>query len=75
MVKEALSMGNNERTFAIVLISIIVGIVCAILLQLLWTQGIIIDEYTTGTITLQDLQLGCIILWTLFGLAVAALNN
>ncbi len=73
--EEKIELGSNERTFAIVLISIIIGIICAILAQLLYSSGIIIDEYTTGTITLQDIQLACIILWTLFGLGVAALEQ
>jgi len=70
-------MGSNERVFAILMLCGIIGICFAILLQLLNEQGIIVDEFITGsvTVTLPELQLGAILLWELFGLVLAAIKQ
>ena len=69
-------MGSNERVFSILMLCGILGVCFAILLQILWTEGIIIDEFTTGsvTITLAEIQLGTIVLSEVFGLVLASLK-
>jgi len=67
-------MGSNERAFAITLLCGIIGVIIAIIIQMLNTQGIIIDEFLTGTITLRELQAIIIILWLLMGVVVSAIT-
>ena len=69
-------MGSNERIFAILTLCGIIGVVFAIIFQLLYDQAIFIDEFITGSsITLRELQLVTIILWEVFGIVVAAIQQ
>lgn len=68
-------MGKNERTFAIIVLSGIIGVIFAIMLQLLFNAGIVVDEYIQNTITLREVQFGVILLWEVFGIGVAALSG
>lgn len=65
-------MGSNERAFAIPLICGLIGVVLAIVVQLLYDAGIIIDEFITGTITLREIQAFIIIIWIIVGVLLAA---
>ncbi len=68
-------MGSNEKTFAILMLCGIVGIIFAIILQLLYDQSIIVDTFVDDTLTLRELQLGAIIIWELVGIGVAAFEQ
>lgn len=68
-------MGSNEQVFAILLLSGIVGILLAILEQMLYEQGILINEFITGTVTLPAIQLVTILIAELFGLAIVAITQ
>ena len=68
-------MGSNERMFAILTLCGIIGLLFAIIFQLLYDQGILIDEFVTGTITLRELQLGTIVAWEVFGLVLGAIKQ
>lgn len=65
-------MGRNERAFAIPLICGFIGVILAIIIQLLNDAGIIIDEFLTGSIVLREVQAVIIIIWILVGVLVAA---
>ena len=65
-------MGRNERAFAIPLLCGIIGVVLAIIIQLLYDAEIIIDEFITGTITLREIQAFIIIIWIVVGVLLAA---
>jgi len=62
----------NERSFAIVTLCGIVGILLAITIQILNTSGIIVDEFITGSITLREVQAMTIIIWLLLGVGISA---
>lgn len=66
-------MGRNETVFAIITLATIIGIVFAIIFQLLYEQGIWIDEIITESFTLRELQFAAILIWEIFGIGVAAI--
>ena len=68
-------MGSNEKTFAIITLAGILGVVSAIILQLLYDQHIIIDEVITSTLTLGEVQLFVILIWEVLGIVVAAIGQ
>lgn len=68
-------MGRNERAFAIPLLCGFIGVILAIFFQLLYAGGVIIDEVVIGTITLREVQLIVILIWTLFGVVVAGIQR
>ena len=68
-------MGRNERAFAVPMLSGLIGVVFALMIQLLNEGGIFIDEFITGTIVLRELQLIVIIIWISFGVLLSALQN
>lgn len=51
----------------------IIGIIFAIVFQLMYDQSIIIDSFVDSELTLRELQLGVIVLWEIFGLGVVAI--
>ena len=68
-------MGRNEKAFAILVLCGIVGSIFAIVLQLFFDAGIIVDEIVTATLTLREIQLGVIVLWVVIGIGVSAMEN
>jgi len=68
-------MGSKEKAFAIIMLCGVVGIVFAIVLQLLYDQQIFIDEYITDTMTLREFQFVVCLVWEIFGIGVASLET
>jgi hypothetical protein len=68
-------LGQNERTFGILALCGIIGIIMAILLQLLYEQSIIVDSFIDSELTLRELQLAAIVVWEMFGLGVVAITQ
>lgn len=68
-------MGRNERAFAISLICGLIGVLFAIITQILYIAEIIVDEFITATLTLREVQVIIIILWVLIGIGVSAIEN
>jgi len=68
-------MGNQERAFAIILLCSIIGILLAIILQFLYDQAILIDDFVTNTMTLREVQFAVILVWELFGITVGAIES
>lgn len=68
-------MGANERIFAIIMLCGIIGIVFAIILQVLYDQSIFVDEFITDTLTLRELQLVVFLIWEIIGIGVAAFEQ
>ena len=64
-------MGSETRTGIIVFCFIMAGVIMAAILETLYTNGIMIDEFITGTITISDLMAMTIIIWLLVGVIVA----
>lgn len=65
-------MGVSQRSFAIVMLCGIIGIIFMIILQLLYEQGIFIDEFVTDTLELRELQFVAFLVWEILGIGVAA---
>jgi hypothetical protein len=72
VVEGTVTVGSNEKVFAIFMLCGIIGILFAIIFQLLYDQGIFIDEFISGTVTLRELQFITILVWELLGIGVAA---
>lgn len=68
-------MGQKERAFAIIMLCGIIGIVFAIVLQLLYDQQIVIDDFVTSTLTLREIQFFVFLVWEVFGIGVAAIES
>ena len=69
---EEIKMGRMERAFGIVAMCGIIGIIFALILQLMNDHDLIINEYLTGTITLRVVQAVTIIFWQIMGVVIAA---
>lgn len=74
MVEEEMTH-SNEKTFAILTLCGIIGIILAIVEQLLFNEGIIIDKFIMGTFALREIQFGTIFIWEMFGIGVAAIEQ
>jgi hypothetical protein len=68
-------MGENERTFGILALCGIIGIILAIMLQLLYEQSIIIDSFVDTELTLRELQLASIVVWEMIGVGFVAITK
>lgn len=53
----------------------LIGVILAVLAGLMYSGGIIVDEFVSGTITLADVQAAIIIVWMLIGVVLAAVSN
>jgi len=52
-----------------------IGITVCMLLESLNTSGRLVDEFITGSVTLLDMQIITIIIFTLFGILIAVANR
>ena len=68
-------MGSKEKAFAIIMLCGIIGIIFAIILQLLYDQAILVDEYITDTNTLREFQFVVFLVWEILGIGVAAVES
>ena len=66
-------MASKEKAFAIIMLCGIIGIIFAIVLQLLYAQSIFIDEYITDDNTLREFQFMVFLVWEVMGIGVAAI--
>jgi hypothetical protein len=74
--KEAVTMARdlNAKMFAILMLCGIIGIIFAIIEQMLYANGTLSSSLLSGlSITLAEFQLATILLWEIFGLILAAL--
>jgi len=67
-------MKDYMETFAIIFICGMMGIVLAFILYLLHINGIVIDEYVTGSITIENIMAITIIVWAMVGVMVAVIK-
>lgn len=67
-------MSKPFDKFAITFICGMVGVVLAFILYGLYTNGVIIDEYVTGSITIEEVMAFTIIVWTIIGVVIAAIK-
>ena len=71
-----MSRNENERMFAILALCGIIGILFAIIEQLLYNNGIIINQFLSGaTMGLREIQFATILAWEIFGLVLAAVTS
>lgn len=68
-------MRDEARIFGILVLSGIVGIVFAIMEQMMYANGILINEYISGTVTLRAVQLVTILGWMIIGIGVVAVDQ
>jgi hypothetical protein len=68
-------MGSNEKTFAIIALCGVIGIIFAIILQVLNDQGILTSLFTDSSFTLPEVQLIVIVLWEIIGIVIAAIES
>jgi hypothetical protein len=69
-------MGENEKRFGIIALSGIIGILFAIVLQILKesVSGISTLFSTSGSLTLPEVQVIVIVVWVIFGIIIAAME-
>ena len=68
-------MDRTGRIFAIIFVCGILGVVFAIMLQLLNTAGILVDEFITASLTIREVQVIVIMFWFLLGIAISAMEE
>ena len=67
-------MGSNLNKFAITFICGMIGIILAFILYGLNINGIIIDEYISASLTIEEVMALTIIVWSLIGVGLAAFD-
>jgi len=67
-------MGNPFDKFAVVFICGMIGIILAFILYILNLNGVVIDEYVSESLTIEELMAIAIIIWTIIGVVIAALS-
>ncbi len=65
-------MGGDWKKTMIIVTCGIIGILFAIMIQMMDTNGIIVNELLSGSITLKAVQTFIIILWTGMGVLIAS---
>ena len=68
-------MGKSGKTSAIILLCGLIGVAFAILLQMLNTAEILVDEFITASLTLREVQFIVIFVWFLIGIGVSAMDR
>ena len=63
-------MDPDVRTGVIILTFTLAGVLMAAIVETLITQGIMLDEFVTGSITSPDIMAMIIIIWILVGVIV-----
>lgn len=65
-------MGKPFDKFIIVFTCGMIGIILAFIVYYLYSNGIVIDEYVTGTITIENVMALVIIVWSAIGVVLGA---
>lgn len=65
-------MGRQEKAFSIIVLCGILGIIMSIILQMMYTDELIVNELIEGTITLRVIQAVTILFWTMGGIVLSA---
>ena len=68
-------MNKSVSAGIVVMLMFLGGIVIAFIEHALYTSGILIDEYVTGTITIGDIMIITIIMFALIGVVIAVAKN
>ena len=66
---------KDFETLIIILVCGVLGIVNAMIFNTMNTEGIIIDSFVSGNITILDIMTYTIILWLLVGIIIAAVKK
>lgn len=68
-------MDTDVRAAIYVLGCGLIGIILAAMEKIMYDEGIIIDEFVTGSITLPDLMAFTIIIWLIIGVILAVASR
>ena len=66
---------KDFEALVIILVCGVLGIVNAMIFNTMNTEGIIIDSFVSGNITILDIMTYTIILWLLVGIIIAAVKK
>jgi len=61
---------RDARLALTIIVCALLGVTSAMIVKTMHDQGVIIDEFVTGSITLQDLQFMVFFLWLVVGIIV-----
>ena len=67
-------MEKSFRSFAIVFICGLIGIIQAYILYVMNLEGIVVDEYITGSITIENVMALTILVWAMIGVVASAFD-
>lgn len=59
----------------IVVVCAVLGVICAVIVNTLYTQGILIDAMIGSSISITDLQFLVFFLWLVAGIIVGVMKN
>lgn len=72
---KVLGLDKDVQAGVTILIGMVAGIICAAMELSLYNDGVWVDEFITGSITIADFMAVTIILWTLIGIVIAVLRS
>ena len=68
-------MRKEFQTMLIVIVCAILGVVSAMIVNTMYVRGQIIDEFITGTITIDDLMFVVFFAWLVVGIIIGVLKH
>lgn len=68
-------MRKEFNMMLVIVVCAILGIVTAAAVNLLYTQGIMIDSILGGTITISDFEFVIVLVWIITGIIIGVLKN
>ncbi len=68
-------MAKDYMVAMIIVVCGIIGIVLAIMVQMMYADQLLVNELVTGTITLRVIQTIIILMWMVIGVCLAAVVN
>ena len=66
---------DDMMTLVIVLVCGVLGVIVAMLTKVLYDNGIVVDEFITGSVSLFDSQIFTIIIFLIVGVVIAVLRS
>jgi len=68
-------MKKEFNMMLIVVVCAMLGIISAVIVNLLYTNGIIIDELITNTISINDVMFSIFFAWIVMGIIIGVFRN
>jgi len=68
-------MKKEVNVLLIIVVCAILGIITAVVVNLLYTNGVVIDELIANTISIDDVMFVVFLLWIVVGIVIGVFKN